>query len=381
VLEDVSHSPLVQRTTWNLSRAAAFRYLCNCLASPGRGIAVSRRTAGSRNFTWASFIATAFEYAVAPAIPSALKQHELGELLPPNVTACLNDVAGTLRDRNKKIVDQAVTVAKILNRIEVTPVFLKGGANLLRGLYADLGSRQMVDLDVLVPVERLAESADCLRESGFQPLTDYLHPRSHHYPPLGRATSPSPVELHHHVLSYGYDRFLTAKEVIGTAHLLYGYEARIAVPSPACAVIHNIAHAQLSNHDYLYGRVDLRSLFDFGLLSRTYMSSIDWSEIGQRFSRYGGGRAFGFHLLCARDLLGIEIPEFHHFDAVTKFLFWRAEYLAAKPKLLDLNVRVMRPWLLLRRELSDPALRRRLARNIADLSWWTRHLRMLCGRP
>ncbi len=365
-----------------MSRVAAFRYLCDCLALPACGIELEslRRTAKSRNFTWTSFIAGAYEHLVAPAVPFALQKLKLCEVLPPGAIAYFDGVARIVRERNEKVIDQAVEVAEILNRIEITPVLLKGGAHLLRGLYPDPAMREMVDLDVLVAAERIDDCAACLRDKGFQPLTDYLHPRGHHYPPLGRPGSPLPIELHHQVMAHRYDQFLTAKEVRETASILDGYEAQIAVPSPTCSVIHNVAHAQLSNHDYLYGRIDLRSLFDFALLSRAYTGEIDWSEISRRFSRHRGRTALNFHMRCAQDLLRMKIPELSRFDPITRFLYWRARYLAGRPKLLELSVRLIRPFLLLRRELSDPVLRRRLARNMTDHAWWARHIGILSGR-
>jgi hypothetical protein len=365
-----------------LSRAAAFQFLCDCLAWPEGAIEPQslRRIAESKSFKWTSFVAVAYQYRVAPAVPFALQKLELRDALPRGMIDYFDGLATTMRRQNAQVLDHAIELAEILNVIGVTPVLLKGGANLLRGLYPDPAMRVMTDLDILVPAERIDDCVACLRDKGFQPLTDYRYPRGHHYPPLGRPDSPLPIELHHQVLAHPYNRFLTADEVYETAIVLDGYDASIAVPSATCSVIHNIAHAQLSNHDYLYGRIDLRSLFDFTLLSRAYMSEIDWGGIGRHFSSRGGGTALNFHLLCARDLLRTRIAGLDRSNAVTRLLYRRARYLAARPTLLDLCVRLIRPWLLLRRELSDPALRRRLARNVTDRAWWARHLTLLAGR-
>lgn len=375
-------SPHPRGVVKDLSRAAAFQFLCDCLAWPEGAVEPEalRRIAESKSFRWTSFVAVAYQYRVASAVPFALQKLALRDVLPPGTIDYFDGLAATVRRRNAQVLDQAIELAEILNVIQVTPVLLKGGANLLRGLYPDPAMREMTDLDVLVPADRIDDCAACLRDKGFRPLTDERHPRRHHHPPLGRAGSPLPIELHHRVLAYPYDEFLTADDVYETAIMLDSYDAPIAVPSPTCSVMHNVAHAQLSNHDYLYGRIDLRALVDFALLSRAYRSDIDWSGIGRRFSCRRGGTALNFHLLCARDLLRTQIAGLDGFNAVTRLLYRRARYLAARPALLDLGVRLMRPWLLLRRELSDPALRRRLARNITDRSWWARHLRLLAGR-
>lgn len=361
-----------------MSRTAAFEFLCECLSCPGEPESLRRRVE-ARDFRWTSFATVAHEYLVASAVPFSLQDIELRKALPQATLEYFDGVARTVRRCNAQVMDEAVEVAAILNRIGVTPVFLKGGANLLRGLYPDPAMRQMVDLDVLVPHNRIDDCIACLHDDGFRQLHDYRHPRAHHAPALGRPNLPLPIELHHQVLAHPYNKFLTAEEVQTTSVILDGYDSVIAVPSVTCSFIQNVAHAQLGNHDYLYGRIDLRALLDFSLLAKIYAQEIDWDAIRRRFSRCGGGTALNFHLLCARNLLRVQMGSSGP-DTVARFLYWRALYLIAKPKLLDLGVRLTRPWLLVRRELSDAALRRRLVGNVTDQAWWARHLRLLAGR-
>ena len=162
--------------------------------------------------------------------------------------------------------------------------------------------------------------------------------------------------------------------------LLADQSARIAVPSPAAAVIHNIAHAQLGHHEYIYGQFDLRGLLDFALLLRGHGGTIDWDEIHRRFRRRRRGAALDYHLLSAGDLLGAETPLSTRPGAVSRHLYRRALAQVRNPDRLGLSVRLLRPLTLLRRELSEPELRARLARNMTDRAWWARHLRMLAGR-
>jgi hypothetical protein len=320
------------------------------------------------------------EYQVASAIPLALHELQLRGALPQATLDYFDGFAAEIRRRNERGTKQAIEVAKILNRIGVSPILLKGGANLMCGLYADIAARVMADLDILVPAERVEECNAQLRNAGFQALTHYRHPRGHHFPPLGRHDLPLPLELHHQVLAHPYGAFLTAEEMREKARVLDRHGASIAVPSATHSVMLNVAHTQLSNHDYLYGRIDLRALLDFALLSRAYAKEIDWYEIWQRFVLRRGGVALNYHMLCARNLLHTRIYESGPTEPMATLLYRRATYLVRYPRLLDLSVRFTRPWLLLRRELSEPTLRRRLAANVTDRSWWARHLKLLAGR-
>jgi len=339
-----------------------------------------RRSAQAKKFGWAQLVSLAYGYEIASSLPVALRKLELRDGLPQATLDYLDGLAVTVRRRNALVLGQAIEVARILNRLDVTPVLLKGGANLLRGLYPDPAMRVMTDLDMLVPADALDTCVASLRKDGFYPLTEYSYPRGHHYLPLGHPDFPLPLELHYRVLAHPYDGFLVADEVRESAVAIGGRGVSMAVPSPTCAVIQNVAHAQLSNHDYVYGRIDLRSLVDFALLVRAYAGEVDWPAIRQRFDRHGARIAFDFHLLCAHDLLRTPTPLLERAGAIPRMLYHRAWYLVGHPRLLDLSVRLTRPWLLLRRELSEPALRRRLAGNLMDSSWWARHLKLLAGR-
>ena len=338
------------------------------------------RSARSREFAWADFISIAHEHRVLPALLPQLGQQTLSELMPRDAADILAASTTHRRTQNRRIRDQALEVASNLNHIGVTPLFLKGGAHLLSGLYPDIAMRVMVDLDILVPAARLDDCVASLKADGVEPLTDYMHPRWHHHPPLCRRDLPVPIELHRHVLAHPHGAFLPPHEMDGASVLLADMSARIAVPSAACAIVHNVAHAQLSHHEYIYGLFDLRGLLDFALLVRAHGHALDWDEIRRRFRRSGNGAALDYHLLSASDLLGVQTPISARPRAVPRFLYRRAIAHVRRPGRLSLSVRLLRPWMLLRRELSEPDLRARLARNVTDRAWWARHLRTLVGR-
>ena len=357
-----------------MSRTAAFSFLCSCLSS----IASGRQPPEShdKNFGWATFIALAYEQRVSSAVASAMGGLFPHHSPPSGAISYLVGLAAHHRQRNQKVLEEAIEVAKILNRIDITPVFMKGGAHLFTGLYPDIGMRQMADLDILVPATRANDCVAALNAHGIVPTGNYIHPRSHHCRPLGRVDLPIPVELHHEVLAYPNRGFLLSEEMRSTATPLEDFGVRIAVPSVACAVIHNIAHAQLSDHDYLYGRIDLRGLLDLARLTHVHRDKIDWDEIRRRFVDGGWKNALEYHLQMAR-LLGAKIPPPERGGPVSRLLSRRGLYHARKPRMLSLSVRLLRPLVLLSRELSDSALRRRLAGNVLKLGWWRRHLRML----
>ena len=54
------------------------------------------------------------------------------------------------RERNKLIIDQAKEINKLLLMHNIKPIFLKGMAALVEGIYNDIGERMISDIDLIV---------------------------------------------------------------------------------------------------------------------------------------------------------------------------------------------------------------------------------------
>jgi len=363
-----------QTSSLETSRANAFLFLLACLSRMSSDESLIGEM--TSNLRWATFIALAHEYRVACAVSSAIERLSPSESPSREIKALFSGIADHNRRRNEQVRKEAIEVANVLNSIGVTPLFMKGGAHLFTGLYPDVAIRQMNDLDILVPESSVDDCVAALKKQGFEQLTTYRHPRSHHHPALGRADLPVPVELHHNVLAHPHCDFITSEEMLSSAVQLSGHGVRIATPSSTYAAMHNVAHAQLNDRDYLYGRVDLRGLLDLSLISSVHGNKVDWDTINRRFVDTRHRHAFEYHLQWARHV-GAKVPSFGSMSPTSKLLWRRALYQACKPQMLSLSIRLLRPFVLLRRELSEPLLRRRLVRNMLTLDWWKRHLGML----
>jgi hypothetical protein len=187
------------------------------------------------------------------------------------------------------------------------------------------------------------------------------------------------VELHDEPLDLPYRRLLPSAAVLGEAVVLEHDAARLAVPSGRCRLIHTVAHAQLANHAYLYGHLVLRELLDFARLHDAFAHEIDWSEFARRFASCRAATALEFHLLAAECLLDVPIDPRVCISRAARVLYRRALWQASHPAWSRLSTRLLRPYLLLRRSLSDAVLRRRLLRSFGDRTWYRRQWRMFRG--
>ena len=367
-----------------MSRSTAFQLICKCLSWPGSasddGALLDR--GDQDDFPWKSFVEIATEQMMAATMSSALRRKGLHERVPDPVIKYFDAMHELNARRNARIETEIEELASILNRIGVVPVLLKGGSGLISGLYAEPGTRIMSDIDVLIPAQQAGDSFEQLRSAGFRAASGGPppNPRHHHLPQLRRPGNAAAIELHRDVLDYPNGSLLAAEEMLDEVTVLEHGNAKLAIPSHSHQLAVNIGHTQFADRCWLYGRTQLRSLHDFGLLVEKHGGNADWQGLRNRFSGSFRRAAYDFHLLAANKLLAVAVPGSPPPGLLARPLFARAQRMIDKPERLDLTERTLRPLVKLRRELSSSELRARLARNMGDPKWWRRHLGMLRRR-
>jgi hypothetical protein len=137
-----------------------------------------------------------------------------------------------------------------------------------------------------------------------------------------------------------------------------------------------VAHPQLADRAYILGQLPLREFVDFARLHETFAREIDWRDLAQRFSRCGSATALEFHVLAGERLCGVPIEPDVRISTTARALYHRALWQVGHPRWSSWGSRLLRPWLLLRRSLSDAVLRRRLVRNLGSRTWYQRQWRM-----
>ena len=356
-------------------RTRAFRLVCECLSLPPRGDIKEEtiKAAALPPSFWVEFVKTSNDFLVGPALALRFEELGLSGFAPSLVERHCHAVLRLNRSRNARLRTEAVELASELNRIDVVPLFLKGGAGLLSGLYDDEGARIMGDLDVLVPSDRARDCERLLSELGYSLAPIRRHPRDKTIGIFVRERSIAPIDLHVEVLAYPNQGLLSARETIEDS-LVYDLDGvTVSVPSITHQAVLNIGHAHLNDHGYRYGYLPLRSLWDFALLLRK-SSEIDWQQIDDRFAAIGEQRAVDYHCLAVGETMNVKARPDYAPGRGARFLMKRARFLTNHPPLQRIWFRCVRVAMLLRRELSDKRLRARLLRNMRDPGWWRRHL-------
>lgn len=362
---------IIQKTRHGV-RTDAFRSVCEILSLDPCDADFSQYDT-SHPF-WVDLMDVAMDHLAVPALACAVEQKSLGDQLPSLVNRHLDAMLRLNRSRNQQLREEALEIADALNEIDIVPIFMKGSAGLLTGFYDEPGIRIMSDLDVLVPLDTADDCRHHLTGLGFKSVPMIRHPRNKAIETFERSSSIAPIDLHHQVFDYEYQKILSAQDVMRDCVTHNCHHAEFAVPSATHQVMINVGHAQLNDRGYWYGNLPIRLLHDLAWLQRKASDEIDWQEIKRAFTTTQNTRALEFHLHAARKLLGVESDGNVEPQLVTRLLFWRSISLMGYPTLQRISFRFIRIFLLLSRELSAAELRARLRRNMIDPVWWQRHI-------
>ena len=139
-------------------------------------------------------------------------------------------VANTNRDRNTQIIIQAKELYTFLLSHNITPIFIKGTANLLAGLYNDITERMVGDIDFHLSSQDYPKAIEVLKEYGYykqkQLATKYPYPWSKHYPRLIKKETIAAIEIHDKLLiedytrEFNYDTIKSSIQVIDNVTML-----------------------------------------------------------------------------------------------------------------------------------------------------------------
>ena len=351
------------------SHRRAFRSLCDLLidaVETGNDRLVSDYGA----IDWVAVIALAHRHRVIATLANSRFTNDPS--LPAGVRMMFTQIASGTREKAKAVAAQITDLAGLLNRAGSTPMLLKGASYSVSNLYPHPAMRYLSDIDILLPEGELDKCRRMLGEQGYAQVEKSPSAQWHHLPGIAHPQKPAIIEIHRWPIAFPYSKLLQAGEFLaaGIAHETSG--GKVLVPSDFHSAILTIAHGELSDRNYLLGRTDLRRLVDMALLARRSPQTVSDEHLGEWFAQHGARTAFEYHQHWM-SFLDRRRPAAAT-GTVSRILYKRAQYLDRHPRALSFTVRALRPWIALRRDLSDPVLRRDLARNVARPSWWRRQM-------
>lgn len=276
-----------------VSAALFFVGRCLTLGQCPERIGEVRDFIRSDSVVWEQVVWVSTGELVFPALYMQLNRAGLLQELPFDLVDYMEEFTALNRDRNRQIIEQAREITELLNRHEIFPIFLKGTAHLLDGLYEDISERMVGDIDLLVDEKLMVNAAEILIASGYEPMAKYdpnYYKIGKHYPRLANNNCAAAVEVHRQIILFPFNKAI-GFELISKESGKSFTEPLALVPCNRHQIIQNILNFQVNDFGYYYGNFSLRQCYDLLLLSERITPLTVVREFGQYFHRMNANLA------------------------------------------------------------------------------------------
>ena len=217
---------------------------------------------------WDAVVKVSTAHYVFPALYCNLKRVDFLQYLPQDLVNFMEPIADINRGRNKQIISQAQELNSLLLDNNIKPIFLKGTANLLAGIYEDIAERMVGDIDFVFSKKDYPKAITILRESGYSEVKkkDYYFPdEKKHYRRLHKEGLIAAMEIHSEILEIKkYRKEFNYNFVAKDCQIIEG----ISVLSYANKLNLSIIANQINDSGFEYKTMALRNAYDVFLLSK-----------------------------------------------------------------------------------------------------------------
>ncbi|MBU2927597.1 nucleotidyltransferase family protein [Winogradskyella psychrotolerans] len=242
-------------------------------------------TINDPKFDWDIMVIEASKHLVLPTLYCRLKAKELLHILPKDLVVYLKEITTINRQRNLRLLQQVNSITHILNKHNISHVFLKGSALLASGHYLDKGERMIGDIDILIEKKDLSKTFDILKNSGYSKTIGFAYTEKDHRH-LDRLISDqelAAIELHSDLFHKKNRSILTMDNILKSKRIINN----IAIPNTKYFSLHIMLNWQLNDRGHYYNTISLKSIYDFIILnsdkSQESIKSIMSLKYGQSY--------------------------------------------------------------------------------------------------
>jgi len=221
----------------------------------------------TRDVDWEAVVKVSTSHYVLTAIYCNFKRSNFLHFLPEELVTYMQYITNLNRVRNEQIIKQAIELNTLLLANNITPIFLKGTANLLARIYEDIAERMVGDIDFIFSKEDYPKAIELLRNFNYSEVIkyDYYPPDDKHHRRLQKENSIAAIEIHSEILAikkyrkeFNYSFVEKDSQVIEDVRVL-SYANKLNL-----SIISN----QINDHGFDYKTMALRNAYDIFLLSK-----------------------------------------------------------------------------------------------------------------
>jgi hypothetical protein len=275
------------------SHSAALTSLCACL----RGTLPA-------HIDWIFLVGLANETLTTPALIDFVRQFE--QQIPEDVCAYVRDIHQRNVARNDRLAAQLEEAVVAINARGVTPVLLKGAANLATVSGARRGTRLMADLDIMVAPDQVDAALGALADLDYEMHFETAPENEKWFAELKRPHDVGMIDLHRSAPGPAYF-YRSVGHILKHCRLLSVGRGSVYVPTATYQALILIIHDQFQDYDYWLGRIDLRHLIELRDLANS-PEGIDWDQLVSFAPGNLARNAVESQLVALAELLGVEVP-------------------------------------------------------------------------
>ena len=227
-----------------------------------------------KNLNLDILIRKASSHLVLPTLFIQLKKKKLLDEFPLELKAYFKFIYKKNKRRNKDLKREISNLSALLKKEKIDFVFIKGAANIISGLYNDLGERMVSDIDILVKEEQIDDALNALQKVGFRNL-NYSFFEDRHITRQVNKDNLFGVEIHRYLFKNNYDP-KTSNEALKNKI----YIKNIPVPNFNYQLINNIISFQINDCGNRLLSYSYKNIYDTMLIKKkivnfSYLKFID----------------------------------------------------------------------------------------------------------
>lgn len=284
---------------------------------------------------WEALSKRAQAEGVGPLLYWALSRPGKGWSVPAPARDFLRLIYAATRIQNQAIFAELEGLLPLFQRAGIPVVLLKG-ACFAQTIYPDPGLRPMGDVDLLVPVPKLAEAARVAKSRGFVDAVPEAAPGlrdllNHEICLRKPGSQPVTLELHHSLVAdktFSYavpvEWFWSQTEPLRAS--AQGRFGHVLALTPTAQVLYAAAHAMLQHGGH---NTPLRWFYDLDLLVRHYQERLDWELLLSQARIFEWGSALEAALAQTTACFATPIPD-HVLGALAESLDRHRDLVALK---------------------------------------------------
>jgi hypothetical protein len=256
---------------------------------------------------WQALAVLAAKQRVRPQLYQSLQRYAAGgttgsEILPSLKKFYLKNTA-----RNLLLTREYIQIAKELRAEDVQVIPLKG-IYMANAVYETIGLREVGDMDLLVPKDRLPQAAQVLQRLGYMPKSfftfDYSLETNKHLPPFFNQQTGGVVELHWSLTNPGRPYSVDGRRFWERIVSISMADTETLALPVEDTLLHLCEHISYG-HKFMFC---LRSFYDIFKVISTNEETLDWDYFCARTKELHWERGVFLALKTAATLFEIKTP-------------------------------------------------------------------------